>query len=157
MLQQTLENSTLTPDEVMEDDLVGQGVTSASLSAIFEKPDAIAEIDAKPASCVFSTLDEIRVSPKDVVSNHALEQKGDIHPADKTSSNEQNATTGDLESLITKNVKINHIAVCHDKSVRCTYCNSDNITTKGTRKNKNGSIARRFKCSACSKQFSITS
>ena len=42
-LQQSVENTIPEPDEAMEDDLVEQGVTSASLSAIFEEPDAIAE------------------------------------------------------------------------------------------------------------------
>lgn len=60
-LQQSLENTILEPDGVMEDELVGEGVTSASLSAIFEEPDAISEIeDIEPIQ--EATITEISLS-----------------------------------------------------------------------------------------------
>jgi hypothetical protein len=75
-LQQSVENTIPEPDEVMEDELVEQGVTSASLSAIFEEPDAIAEAtemesiqEAIAKDTEMSLNDEITSSPIQFVEN----------------------------------------------------------------------------------------
>ena len=108
-LQQSVENTIPEPDEMMEDEWVGQGVTSASLSAIFEEPDAIAEAkemesiqEAIAKDTEISSNDTITSSPIQLVEN-APNRPIDLFPHDLL---KEEVKTSDLSVPLTAETEV---------------------------------------------------
>ncbi|MEB3309757.1 MAG: hypothetical protein VKJ02_05950 [Snowella sp.] len=102
-LQQSLENATFEVDEVIEDELVGQGVTSASLSVIFDEPDAISELEniepiqeaiAEDAKIL---LNDTMISSSIEPVENALNRPIDLFPDDLV---KKEVKAGDLSVLL---------------------------------------------------------
>ena len=68
-LQQSVENTIPEPDEVMADEWVETGVTSASLSAIFEESDVIAEPE-EMESIQEMIAKDVEILSNDVISSY---------------------------------------------------------------------------------------